>query len=50
MFIPDIKIEQSRAFSPVPRLQVGEFPENVHIEINTIAVRAVDVWFRSVNN
>jgi hypothetical protein len=50
MFLPDIKIEQSRDLSAVPRLPVGEFPENVHIAINTLAVRTVKVWYRSANN
>jgi len=50
MFIPDIKFEPSRALSAVPWLPVGEFPENVHIAINMLAVRTVEVLFRSVNN
>jgi len=43
LFIPDIKLEQSRALSAVPRLPVGEFPENEHIAINTLAVGMVEI-------
>jgi hypothetical protein len=45
LFIPDIKYEQSRALLAVPRLPVGEFPENVHILINTLTVHTVEIWF-----
>jgi len=50
LFVPDIKYEKSRAFLAVPRLPVGEFPENVQIVINTLTVPTVEVWFLSVNN
>jgi len=50
LFIPDIKFEQPLALSAVLRLPVGEFPENVHIAINALAVGMVEIWFRSVNN
>jgi len=48
--MPDIKFEPSRALSALSWLPVGQFPENVHIAINTLAVRTVEVLFRSVNN
>jgi hypothetical protein len=48
--IPDIKFEQSRTLSAVPRLPVGKFPENEHIAINRLAVRMVEVWLRFVSN
>ena len=49
LFLSDIKFEQSRALLAVPRLPVGELPENMHIAIDTLAVRIVEVWFLSVN-
>jgi hypothetical protein len=45
LFIRDIKFEESRAFSAIPRFPVGEFPENKHIVINTLAAQKVEVFF-----
>jgi len=41
-FIPDIKLEESRTLSAVPRLTFKEFSGNVHIAINTLAVGMVE--------